>query len=148
MTKRISKLDRAIDFAFAKLKRVGDPDKLPPPFQAIVRVVAAQGVIDNGGFQFFFESDWPDQPPYTVFIDAYREIGADDEAELLADAVRMFPFADPHKFLRRRNEFLNRFQGQDDSPFWTYDHAFCESSNEVERLLERYVRKHAAAFSP
>ncbi|MCE9527058.1 MAG: DMP19 family protein [Planctomycetales bacterium] len=146
MAKRISQFDRAIKHAFAKLKRAGGIDKLPTPFRAIIRVVAAQGVIDNGGFQFFFESDFEDQPPYSVFVDAYKEIGASDAAKLLADAVKMFSFADPHKFCRRRNEFLERFQIQDDSPFWRCDYEFCEKSDEVERLLKKYVRKHAAAF--
>ena len=148
MTKRLSQLDRAINRAFAKLKRVGDIEKLSPPLQTLVNVVSAQGIIDNGGFQFFFESDFEGQPPYSDFMDAYREIGAIEEANLMAAAVKMFSFAEPHKFQSRRNEFLDRFQGQDHSLFWKYDLIFCESSNKVERLLERYVRKHAAAFSP
>jgi hypothetical protein len=63
MAKRKSELDRAIDYAMAEAKRVRDPDKLPPAVKTILLVHAAQGVIDNGGLQYFFEADWPDRPP-------------------------------------------------------------------------------------
>jgi hypothetical protein len=149
MAKPISQLDRALKYALAEVERVGDPDKLPPAVRTVVLVPAAQGIIDNGGLQYFFESDFPGQPPYSVFVEAYRAIGADAEARALADAVQLFPFANPHKFQRRRDTFLTRFLNGDahrpDSPFNPYTDKLC-GNQEVWRLLEQYVRVHAELF--
>src|SRR5690606_5096314 len=68
----------------------------------------AQGVIDNGGFQYFFESDWPDRPAYDEFVSAYRAIGLAEEAETFQRAIEWFPFPDAHLHVERRNEFIDR----------------------------------------
>ena len=129
MAKRPSKFDRALTYACAEVDRVGDPDKLPPPVRTVVLVHAAQGLIDNGGLQYFFESDFPGKPPYSIFVDVYRTIGAKREAQALADAVELFPFENPHRFRARRDEFLEKFQDggahRPDSPFEPYTDRLC-----------------------
>ena len=149
MGKRPSKFDRALKYALAEVERVGDPDKLPPPVRTVVLVHAAQGIIENGGLQYFFESDFPGQPPYSVFVDAYRAIGALEEAKALADAVSLFPFANPHRFQARRDKFLEQFLDggahRPDSPFEPFTDQLC-GSNDVWPLLEAYVERHADLF--
>lgn len=149
MAKRVSQLDRALKYALAEVERVGDPDKLPLPVRTAVLVHAAQGIIDNGGLQYFFESDFPGRPPYSVFVDAYCAIGADAEAEALADAVKLFPFTDPHKFQRRRDKFLEAFRDggghRPNSPFEPYTDKLC-GNKAIWHLLEQYVRRHAESF--
>ncbi len=149
MAKRMSAFDRALKYALAEVERVGDPDRLPPAVRTVVLVHAAQGIIDNGGLQYFFESDFPGQPPYSVFVEAYRAIGADAEAQALADAVQLFPFANPHKFQRRRDRFLCRFlhggAHRPDSPFELYTDKLCGNTT-VWHLLEQYVRNHGESF--
>ncbi len=149
VAKRGSQLDRALKHALAEVERVGDTDKLSSPVRTVVLVHAAQGIIDNGGLQYFFESDFPGQPPYSVFVNAYRTIGADAEAQDLAHAVKLFPFADPHKFEGRRNKFLERFRDGGahgpDSPFEPYTDKLC-GNRKIWRLLEQYVRRHAESF--
>ena len=39
-------------------------------------VYAAQGIIDNGGFQYLFESDFPGCPPCSLTVPAFRRNGA------------------------------------------------------------------------
>ena len=149
MARHLSKFERALKYACAEVDRVGDPDKLPPPVRTVVLVHAAQGIIDNGGLQYFFESDFPGSPPYSVFIDAYHTIGAYSEAQALADAVDLFPFANPHQLQARRDEFLKRFRDgvghRPDSPFEPYTDRLCGNMN-VWRLLEAYVERHAEWF--
>jgi Domain of unknown function (DUF4375) len=144
-----SELDRAVDYAMAEASRVGDPAKLSSAVRTVLLVHAAQGIIDNGGLQYFFESDWPGQPPYSTFTDAYRAIGAEAEADALAAAVALFPFADPHKHQSRRRKFLERFQDggshRSDSPFERYTDQLCGNES-VWRLLECYVSAQAGAF--
>ena len=101
------RLDAARDAIFARLAAVDkDPARLPEVDQTVVAVYGAQGVIDNGGLQYFFENDWPSRPSYSLFIDAYRRIGAVAVAALIEQAVRRFPFAEPHKNQELRREFM------------------------------------------
>jgi hypothetical protein len=148
MGKEKSDFDRALDYAMSEVSRVKDPNLLPAPVRIVVLVHAAQGIIDNGGLQYFFESDFEGQPPYLVFVDAYRAIGADEEAEALALAVKLFPFSEPHKFKERRNEFLQLFSDEGthgpESPFELTD-KLC-GNERIWSLLEQYVRKHAESF--
>lgn len=149
MTEKTAVLDRAIDYAIAEVRRVGDPGLLPLPVRIVALVHAAQGVIDNGGLQYFFESNWKNQPPYSVFIDAYCAIGAAAEADVLAAAVALFPFPDPQKHQEQRNEFMDQFQDEDghrlDSPFEPYTKQLC-GNKEVWRRLESYVSAHIDTF--
>jgi hypothetical protein len=145
MAKR-SQLDNAMDYACAEFERVGDLDKLPRPVRTVVIVQTAQGLIDNGGIQYFFESGFPNQPPYDIFVDAYREIGAVAEADALAAAIRLFPFAEPHKNPAARDEFLQHLHENDSSPLWDFDGKLC-GSEEVWRLLASYVGRNPQSFS-
>lgn len=86
---------------------------LQPPLLTVWAVEKVQGVTDNGGFQYFFENDWPDNPPYLLFIDALRAIGADEASDCLQDAVECFPFEDPHLDYIQRREFLESLRQAD-----------------------------------
>jgi len=66
-----------------------------------------QPIIDNGGYKYFFEADWPDNPPYSDFINAYHRIGCISQAEELERIVNTFPFESPHLHCDQRNEFIN-----------------------------------------
>ena len=149
MVKGSTELDHALKYALAEVERIGDPGKLPPPVRTVVLVQGAQGVIDNGGLQYFFESDFPGQPPYSVFVNAYRAIEAEEAANALAEAVKLFPFAEPHRFVARRQKFLARFLDDGthraDSPFEPYTKRLC-GNKKVWRLLAKYVRLHAESF--
>jgi hypothetical protein len=77
-------LDRAAEYTFAELKRLGrDPAKLPAPLQTVALIYPAQGIIDNGGFEYFFEADFDFNPPYSLISAAYRRIGAVDAADCI-----------------------------------------------------------------
>src|SRR6478735_2557646 len=87
----------AIKHAMTAAANAKDIAKLPVRVRTVALVHAAQGVIDNGGLQYFFESDFPSKPDYVLFIEAYRAIGAEDAANTLAKSVGLFPFESPHK---------------------------------------------------
>src|SRR6185369_15707195 len=89
-------LTRTADLVFADVHRDAPIIHLPPARQVFVRIYTAQGIIDNGSLPYFFGSDFPDTPDYSVFSDAYRAIGADDVAGWLERAVTLFPSPIPH----------------------------------------------------
>ena len=137
--------ESAIKFALSRAQEIEDVALLPAPVRTVALVHAAQGVIDNGGFQYFFESDFPGRPPYSLFVDAYRTIGADEEAATLEKAIALFPFAQPHRYVRKRNKFMDRFKDEEgdtvDSPFDPLTNKLCGNKT-VWRQLRRYVAKN------
>ena len=100
-------LERVSDECFQRLQEAGgDLSAIDESSRTIAIVYSVQGVIDNGGLSYLFENDWPGQPPYTLFVDAYRAIGQAAQAEAIAAAVRCFPFEEPEKHHARRMAFL------------------------------------------
>jgi hypothetical protein len=86
----------AVEAAEAMLSSVDDDmSQLPEVVQVFLLVNGAQGAIDNGGFVFFFENDWPGTPTYEAFIAALRRI------------VATFPFLEPHLHRKKRQEFID-----------------------------------------
>ncbi len=141
--------DRGWRFAVREWNRFGDYAKLSPAVRTVLLVSAAQGVIDNGGLQYFFENDFEGQPPYSEFVEMYRAIGAKEEADALAAAVELFPFSEPHLKRTLRDEFVTQFLHKGShiasSPFKAHTDVLCGSKN-VYPLLEKFVQEHADEF--
>lgn len=72
----------------------------------IVAIVAAQGVIDNGGFSYFFEKDFDDFFPHIMFVKCYDAISAFDCARAIEDVVNLFPNQTPPANAVIRHNFL------------------------------------------
>ncbi|HVT80977.1 MAG TPA: DUF4375 domain-containing protein [Phycisphaerae bacterium] len=134
-------LDLAKKKAFADLAR-GIPLKgLAVPRQTVILVSTAQGILDNGGLQYFFESDFPEKPPYSLFIDAYERIGAADAADALKAAVALFNFPQPHRHKTKRNSSLSRFQRRKTNPLKPFD-AVLSGHKKIWKLLEAYAQQN------
>jgi hypothetical protein len=145
MTDRESLLSECIKIALDQLARAdGDIIRLPEPSQTLLAVQSAQGIIDNGGLQFFFENDFPHNPPYMVFIEAYRRIGAEDAAQALEQAVARFPFWNPHLHCELRNEFMDAHRTEGRHVFDAID-CICGEDDIYTRLVD-YCLRHLSAF--
>lgn len=116
---------------------------LTPLKQVVLVVMGAQGVIDNGGFQYFYEADWPNKPPYSLFINAFKEIGANKVADCIAESVELFPFPNPHLAVDARNVFLDS-QGEG-SQFEILADRVMELHEDTMSKLAAYIRKHQPA---
>lgn len=139
-------LDIAADFADERLKLAGgDLSTLPLPLQTVLLLYSTQGRIDNGGFRYFFENDFPSNPPYRAFSDAYRRIGAITAADCLDRAVAVFPFDQPHLSQDKRNEFMDSMEETDD--FFGLDDKVCGDKS-IWQSLTRYVVDHSGYFKP
>ena len=149
MAGRKSKLDSAVEYAMFKVRAAENIAELSDAVRTVALVHTAQGVIDNGGLQYFFEADFPGKPPYALFVEAYRNIGATAAASALAEAVSLFPFAEPHRHAAKRNKFMDGFKDEDDepvnSPFERLTKPLCGNKS-IWRLLEAYVEKNAKAL--
>lgn len=102
---------------------------------------AAQGVIDNGGFKYFFGEDWPNQPPYSVFVDAYAAIGCPEQAKDLARVAASFPFRNPHLFRDLRKMYMTENYDEDNLHVKGWGEALC-GDEEVWQKLEQFILEH------
>lgn len=134
-------LERASDIALAKLKDVGgDPRRLDDPLRTVAIIYSAQGVIDNGGLRYFFQNDWPAQPPYSVFAEAYRTIGATPEADAIEAGASMFTFSNPERHAPQRQSFLDGANGE------RIDALDEKLVTDVWKLLVDYAQADSRAF--
>lgn len=135
-------LERMSDAAFAALDQAGgDPANLSEPYRTIVLIYSAQGVLDNGGFQYFFESDFPGIPSYSVFVDAYRRIDAHEAAAALESALAIFPPASQHLGVERRRILADKADF-----FSTLDSKIC-GDEKIWSLLAEFAARNAGSSS-
>ena len=139
------RLDVAAEAVYKELEKVGgDPLRLNPVLRPVALLYTFQAMVDNGGFRYPFENDFPFTPPYSAFSDAYRQIGALDAAARLDKAVTLFPFADPHTKSSERNEYMDSLDEEDE--LFLLGNEVC-GDERVWLLLGDYVRAHAKEFA-
>lgn len=134
--------EKAFDLAESILKASEDDvTKLPEVLQSIYLVCIGQGVIDNGGFQYFYENDFVQNPPYSLFVEAFRRVGAEAVADCIEATAAMFPFSDPHLFREERNDWLDVTAEQKGHEFHRLSDFACGHES-VWPLLDAYVLKY------
>jgi ankyrin repeat protein len=124
---------------------VEDITGLPPIIANLVLVVAAQGVIDNGGFKAFFEADWPNNQPYQLFVNAYRAIGCENQAKIFQGVIASFPFDNPHLHADLRNKYMDENYDSDKFKIKNWDEDLC-GDEEIWVKLENYIMEHKQEF--
>lgn len=141
-----SSLDRATAYANDCVNRAhGDVSRLTLPVQTVAVVDTAQGIIDNGGLAYFYESDFPGTPPYSFFVEAYRRIGAEVAASCLDASVRMFPFSEPHLHARKRLQWLENVRDDEKHEFVKLSRRMCGDETVFLKLAE-YVEVNRDSF--
>jgi hypothetical protein len=139
-------LDQASEYSFARLKGAGgDISSLPTPLQTVVIVTSAQGIIDNGGLEYFYESDFDHTPPYSFFVEAYRRIGAESAATCIEDSQRMFQIDQAHQHEKKRQQWLDTVRNNEDHEFVKLSRKICGDESVWKKLAE-YVAMHQDAF--
>lgn len=120
-----------------------DIENISEPERSLIAVYTAQGIIDNGGLSYFFESDFPDENAYTVMAESYRNIGKNSQPEAIEKVLAIFPNSKPHSDLRDRDAFLSKYfdeLGSDYHPVVKYaeDILFRESASAYESAMDFY----------
>lgn len=140
------RLEQPYDHAVSRLHSAGGAiDALAQPLQTLLLVEAAHGMIESGGLAYFYEADFPDNPPYADFVAAYRRIGATVAADCIEASERMFPFDAPHFFEDLRVLWLEKLCADPASEFLRLSDRV-SGDDTVWQRLEDYVLQHAAAF--
>lgn len=134
------------DHALSRLEAAGgDMAALPEVPQTLLLVEAAQSIIDSGGLAYFYETDFPHNPPYALFADAYRRIGAEVAAECIEASSLLFPFAEPHFFEPLRQLWLEKLALEPGGTLEVLSRRIAGDDSVWERL-RAYVAAHRAEF--
>jgi outer membrane protein assembly factor BamD (BamD/ComL family) len=140
-------LSKAFDKADQKLQKTnGNMATLPSAVRNFLIVYSAQGVIDNGGYRYFFESDWPNKPPYAIFVDAYKAIGCTTQAEDLQRVITTFPFENPHLHEAKRNKYIDDNYDEDTMSVRDWGNKLCGDKSIWEQLV-KYYNEHKKDFA-
>jgi hypothetical protein len=139
-------LTKTADVVFADVYRDAPIAHLSPARQVFVRIYVGQPIIDNGSLPYFFGSDFPDSPDYSVYSDAYRAIGADDVGGDLDAAVALFPFSAPHLDLEARKRYIQEHCADYKGEMCDLGGRIIDQSDRVFTLLADYIRKHSDDF--
>jgi hypothetical protein len=135
-----------LDTAREKMRSAGGLRLASRPLQVALIVSTAQGIIDNGGLQYFYEVDFEDQSAYSDFVDAYREIGAVEAADLIERSAKMFPFATPHLYETKRQQWLDEIRAVNEHEFHALSDRLIGNKSVFPKLME-YMGIHRSVFS-
>lgn len=130
-------------------ERIGDDSifSLPWVAQVVTVFLGADIYIGDGGFIYFFEGDYPGNPPFSIFADAYRAIGAEESAECIEAAASLFPFPEPHLHGDARRDYLRDHcmaDGREISscPLVKLGDRVVDNIDSDYSLLAQYIREH------
>ena len=123
-----------------------DLAKLSEPLQTVLLVEAAQGIIDNGGLEYFYEADLPGNPSYSLFVEAFERVGAVAAAAGIEASARMFPFAEPHLHESKRQAWVESVKSDRSHEFVVLSWKLCGDESVFIKLAE-YVERNRSAFA-
>lgn len=133
-------LSEAFKKAKNKLSKAKDSiDHLQPTIATFLLVYSAQGVIDNGGYRYFFGADWPQNPPYSKFVEAYKAIGCIEQSKDLARVVATFPFDSPHLKETARKKYMEDNYDKDKFEVSGWGDALCGDEEVWDKLAKYYL---------
>ena len=127
------------------------PHQLTEPLLTVWAVAAVVEKTNNGSIQHFFEFDWPEFPPYQIFVDALDRIAAFESATILRSAVAVFTFPSPERDVESRREiidasFKDAEESGEASRFDKWGHRLIDLTEENYRLLSDYIRGNISSF--
>ena len=138
--------DDSDDFRLVDAIAVAIPEspskQLPRPQQVVGSIWHASGVIGNGGFWALFRSDINSNE----VVKALEEIGADDSASAIKEAMTIFPNSEPLSAWLDRGEFIDNLDQDNDEILNSASRAFIDADKQRLQALGRYVRSNVNSF--
>lgn len=132
-------MSSSIATCFEALDKVQQGGNLDQSCRKVVMVYSAWGIIENGGLQYFFESNFPGDPPYDVFVQAFSSVGLTEIALRFSKLVSLFPFDDPHKFPQKRQDFIDSQPSSFITSMEELDDLFFAHEN-IEQTLNSFLQ--------
>lgn len=120
---------------------------LPEPWRTVIAIYTAQGIIDNGGFAYFFESDFKGGNDFKTIINSYRNIGLEEHAKSIENVLSLFPENRPHVDTSERDGFIYKYlSGNDEENYCNVvedaEAVFYKETENVYKLADNYAIKN------
>lgn len=120
-----------------------DLSNVPEQERVVLCVLHASGIIDNGGFNYLFETSFGGDPHYFLTAGAFKAIGAQ---ECFAAFERVFKLFRERKPPADMNARLKEYRQGGATPRHEIDRLFWKGSKKIDQLLAAYVRAHREAY--
>lgn len=119
---------------------------IPEPERTLIAIYTAHGIICNGGFAYFFESDFEGKSAYETIISSYKNIGLEQYAKSIETVLSLFPGGIPHTDKIEREKFIYKYMSGDDLENYSpvvedAESIFYENSDMVYEAADQYVIK-------
>ncbi len=115
--------------------------------RTIILIISGQGIIDNGGFQYFFCNNFKEPPDYNWFTQAYNDIGAIECAKAFQEFLDLFPNSKPQFDIEIRRKFMkNKIKPEKNEKIQRLESLFFSKSHENYSKLAIYSRKNKEYF--
>jgi hypothetical protein len=107
--------------------------------RTIVTVWTVSGIVENGGFEYLFESTQPGDPTYELVLKAFRDIECSQALEAVQEAFALFPSGQPlmndSSRVRKYRQHPQALREAINTKFWT-------AIPDIDKCLARYILTH------
>ncbi|MGE3314718.1 MAG: DUF4375 domain-containing protein [Planctomycetaceae bacterium] len=141
------KLANEIFIRVSRLTDSGDAvsqAKLPIEQRVVYHIWGAEGLIGNGGFEYWFTSDVAD---CLGLADAYDTIGLPGSAKAVRKSFTIFPNSIPPDDCDERAELVVNRDENGKKILAECDHVIYDSSRAMQQKLGVYIRANIQAFA-
>jgi hypothetical protein len=112
--------------------------------ERVVRLVwDSCGLIENGGFHYLFEGDYPGDPGFIYTAAAYARIGARSAYEAIQDAIRQFPGGILPDQLDER---IRIYESLPEERWDEIERRYYAAIKEIESCLAQFIREHRSGY--
>ncbi len=149
--KAVSALDQRMDAErFGPIYKTGGLRNFTQPEKTVLLAYWAMGIIQNGGFQFFYEG----ATNMDEVADAYERLGYHEAAEACRKSSSIFPYGVPPEEAHQRLQALPSYQGHSNDFLRSLNEVVCNAGDadwnagdaDFEGTVAGYIRTHTSHF--
>jgi hypothetical protein len=123
-------------------KTCGQEKCLLEPAQVILLAYTAKGIIDNGGFQFFYEG-----ASHAIDVAwAFDELGFTQAADACRQSTAVFTHGIPPADHEERNALMDKLGDQTARCWEPLNNLFYDTTKGFDERLAQYIRTHQATL--
>ena len=121
--------------------------QIPEPERTLIAVYTAQGIIGNGGFAYFLNTDFNDAKAYETIIISYRNIGLEEHAKSIENVLNLFPNNMLQSNSKELDRFIYKYISGDDTDNYSNivedaEAVFFNNVDSVYELADKHVLKN------
>jgi hypothetical protein len=117
-------------------------DALSPPQEVVLLSWWAKGIIDNGGFQFFYEG----ASNAAQVAEAFDALGFTAAGQAFRESLTLFPHGTPQNDHQERQEWLDSVGTKAKTLFDRLSRVIWAIEDDLDPVIETYMNQHPTHF--